>query len=166
MRRRVAARYVSEGLFSDKKDGSLSKKTESALEFCCRCWCRTKNICSIYHSIKMAGIVHFPPLQLESVCCFSKKKKQNITVRPEEKISLNLKLWDRPVGECLSSLFQFFIILVVIAQLAGWLISISTAKINIALETRHPRNTNATTNRSRLQGCWAERLVDVIFCIF
>lgn len=88
-------------LFSDKKDGSLSKKTESALEFCCRCWCRTKNICSIYHSIKMAGIVHFPPLQLESVCCFSKKKKQNITVRPEERISLNLKLWDGPVGEFL-----------------------------------------------------------------
>lgn len=107
-----------------------------------------------------------PPLQLESVCCFSKKNNHNITVRPEENIFLNLKLWDRLVGVCLSSLSLFFIILVVIAQLAGWLISISTAKINIALETRHPRNTNATTNHSRLQGCWAERLVDASFCIF
>lgn len=74
-----------------KKMGACQKRL-SVLAFCCHCWCRTKNICSIYHSIKTAGIVHFPPPAARKRMLFLKKQQHNITVRPEEKIFLNLKL--------------------------------------------------------------------------
>lgn len=76
-------------LFSDKKDGSLSKKTECAGVLLSLLVQNKKHL--QYLSFDQ-GIVHFPPPAARKRMLFLKKQQHNITVRPEEKIFLNLKL--------------------------------------------------------------------------
>lgn len=79
-------------LFSDKKDGSLSKKDRVHWSFVVAAGAEQKR--SAVFIIRSRQPVLFPPACSEKVYVvpLEKKKEQIVIVRPEDRIFLNLKL--------------------------------------------------------------------------